>query len=233
MPSLDATRLRDAVGLRLPRVPTGLTWEPSSWMVSGLNALLSREPWARERLSRHAGKTVRLALGGVQGSLTITHDGRVSWAESTIVPDVTLTVAAEKLTLERLAAVRRSGDGAAIVDITHISGDAGLAQVVADLAQHLRWDVEEELAERIGDVPAMRVIQGMRAAWSGLRESAVRLAANSAEFLSEESRLLAARPSFADHLADLVELEHEIDLLAAAVDRLTQNPASHASSGRS
>ncbi|CPP27491.1 Uncharacterized protein conserved in bacteria [Bordetella pertussis] len=29
-----------------------------------LNALLERESWARDRLARHAGKTVRFALGG-------------------------------------------------------------------------------------------------------------------------------------------------------------------------
>ena len=43
--------------LPLPFLPT-----PSR--LQALNMLLKREDWARERLVRHAGKTVRFALGG-------------------------------------------------------------------------------------------------------------------------------------------------------------------------
>ena len=45
--------------LPLPFLPT-----PSRLVTQALNMLLKREDWARERLVRHAGKTVRFALGG-------------------------------------------------------------------------------------------------------------------------------------------------------------------------
>ena len=45
--------------LPLPFLPT-----PSRLATQALNMLLKREDWARERLVRHAGKTVRFALGG-------------------------------------------------------------------------------------------------------------------------------------------------------------------------
>ena len=97
--------------------------------------LLRREDWARARLVRHAGKTVRFALGGFSLGLTIDSEGLAAQADAAVVPDVTLTVAPEKLPLPRLGADRETPDFA---EATHISGDAALAQVVADLSKQLR-----------------------------------------------------------------------------------------------
>jgi len=55
---------------------------PSRLAVSALNALLRREDWARERLGRHAGKTVRFALGGFSLGLTIDSEGLAAQADA-------------------------------------------------------------------------------------------------------------------------------------------------------
>ncbi|KAG1452579.1 hypothetical protein G6F57_015910 [Rhizopus arrhizus] len=68
---------------------------PSRLAVSALNALLRREDWARERLARHAGKTVRFALGGFTLGLTIDSEGLASQAAPAVVPDVALPVVRE------------------------------------------------------------------------------------------------------------------------------------------
>lgn len=125
---------------------------PARLAVGALNALLKREDWARERLARHAGKTVRFALGGFTLGLTIDSEGLAAQADAAVVPDVTLTVAPEKLPLPRLGAGGAAPDFA---EATHISGDAALAQVVADLSRQLRWDPEDSLARLVGDISAL------------------------------------------------------------------------------
>lgn len=181
-----------------------------------LNALLERESWARDRLARHAGKTARFALGGFALSLTIDSEGRVQEADSAVVPNVTLS-AAESSSLARLL----PGDGRAdFADLTHISGDAALAQVVADLARDLRWDAEDELARVVGDIPAARLLGGARALAGGAREAGGRLARNVSEYLAEESAVLVGRPQWEQWRLDLARFGADSDALARSAAAL-------------
>ncbi|CAB5517685.1 Ubiquinone biosynthesis accessory factor UbiJ [Achromobacter anxifer] len=204
--------------LPFPFLPT-----PSRLAVSALNALLRREDWARDRLARHAGKTVRFALGGFALGLTIDSEGLAAQADAAVVPDVTLTVAPEKLPLPRLGAGRETPDFA---EATHISGDAALAQVVADLSKQLRWDPEDALARVVGDIAALRIVGGARAAAGGVRTSSLRLAENVSEYLSEESGMLAGRPALEQWRLDLAELNARADALARSAAALQTRLAS-------
>lgn len=204
-----------------PRLPLPATPDPARLAVTALNALLKREAWARERLLRHAGKTARLVVGRFTTSLTFTSEGYTEPADAAVVPDVTVSLNADKLTLGSLLAMRQSKDGSAIMDITHISGDAGLAQVVGELARHLRWDIEDELAQKIGDIPAARLTQGVRAVAHNMRATGANLANNVAEYLAYERRVLLARPVFDDHVRALADTTAELDALTARVNRLT------------
>jgi len=213
-------RLADLSRLPLPKLPT--LPDPAKVAVAAFNALLRREAWARDRLVRHAGKTVRMAVGGFQASVTLTSEGQAELADPAVVPDVTVTLVAEKLSLARLLSLPSSPDGAAIMDMTHIAGDAGLAQVVGELARHLRWDVEDELANRIGDVPAVRLTQAARSLVRGARLSSQRFAANVAEYLSEERPVLVGKPLFDQHCQELAETVQALDALDARLKRMTQ-----------
>lgn len=192
---------------------------PSRFAVSALNALLRREDWARERLVRHAGKTVRFALGGFTLGLTIDSEGLASQADPAVVPDVTLTVSPEKLPLPRLGldAGRETPDFA---EATHISGDAALAQVVADLSKQLRWDPEDALARVVGDIAALRIVGGARAAADSARTVSKRLAGNVSEYLAEESGVLTGRPALEQWRLDLAELNDRADALARSATAL-------------
>jgi ubiquinone biosynthesis protein UbiJ len=201
----------------LPTPPFAFLLPPVSRLAAGaLNALLGREPWAGERLARHAGKTVRFAWGRQRLSLTLGSDGRVSPADEAIVPDVTLTLKPEKIRLAGLPA----GSLPDFAEVTHISGDAGLAQVVGDLARDLRWDPEDDLARMMGDIPASRLVAGARAAASGVRDAGGRLAANVAEYLAEETATLAGKPSLAQHVLDVAQLQSDADALERRIAAL-------------
>jgi ubiquinone biosynthesis protein UbiJ len=203
--------------------------DPGRPAVRALNALLRREDWARARLARHAGKTVRLAVGAVKLSLTIDSEGYTETADAAVVPDVTLTADPAKFSMARLfqggadktdpaAAARACAD--AIADMTHISGDAGLAQVVAELAAQLRWDMEDDLARLVGDIPAARLLGGVRALTAGLRGAAGRLGNNLAEYLSQERPVLTPRPLLESWSADIARANMAIEGLHARMAAL-------------
>ena len=67
-----------------------------------------------------------------------------------------------------------------------ISGNARLAQEIASLARHLRWDVEEELSRVFGDVVAHRIAGAARSFAEWQRDAARRVTGAAAEFLAEE-----------------------------------------------
>jgi len=188
-----------------PALPTA-----SGLVAYALNTLLKREDWARERLLRHAGKTVRFVLEKFTLSLTIDSEGYTQSADGAVAPDVTLSLLLSRLDLALLL-----GGGARrdFAEMTHISGDAALAQVVADLARGLRWDAEDELAQVVGDIPAARLAAGARTVVRGLSTAGGRLAQNLAEYLAEESEVLTGKPLLQQQQNDLTHLAERVDAL--------------------
>jgi len=164
---------------------------PAAAATRAFNALLDREPWARDRLQAHAGKTAKLVLGGVRLTFSITAAGHVAPALEDVAPDVVLTVATDKLSS------LMSDDPARRMSAVRIDGDAALAHTISDLARDLRWDVEEDLAGVVGDVAALRLVQGARAVNAGVRDGAWRLAENLSEYVTEEAGLVASAPALA------------------------------------
>lgn len=183
-----------------------------------LNTLLTREEWARQRLSRHAGKSVRFVVGGATAAFTIQSDGRVQVCDAAILPDVVLTIPADKL--GRLPDALRRKDPDLITALMHVQGDAGLASVVSDLARELRWDIEDDLADLVGDVAALRLIKGAKTLFSGARTATERLAGNVGEYLSEEGKLVLGRDAYESWRIRLSALQERLDLLEQRVNCL-------------
>lgn len=191
---------------------------PASVSARLLNGLLRREDWAAQRLARHAGKTVRFVAFPWDVSLSIGSDGLVEVSDPSIVPDVTLTLPRDGLM--KLPAVLKRGDTDEITALLHIEGDAGLAQVVSELARGLRWDAEDDLARVVGDVAAVRIVSAARTLVRGAGQSAVRTSENLGEYLVEESRQVLGRHAFEDWRNRINEMAQRLNKLEHRVERL-------------
>lgn len=191
---------------------------PAAFYARLLNALLQREDWARSRLYPHAGKTVRFVAGPVRLSLCIDSSGYTQASNAAIVPDVTLTIPSDQIT--QLPSLIKSQDPSALVAILHIEGDAGLAQTVSDLARDLRWDIEHELASRVGDAAAMRILQTGSVLFSTARSSTRHLTENISEYLAYESNLLVSRPAYTGWADTLNDVQQRLAQLEARVNAL-------------
>ncbi|NYT68542.1 ubiquinone biosynthesis protein UbiJ [Pusillimonas noertemannii] len=199
---------------------------PASLFARLLNSLLRREDWAKERLARHAGKSLRFVAEPWRVGLAIRSDGQVEASDSAIVPDVTLTLPGEKLA--QLPAILRRGNTDEITALLHIQGDAGLAQVVSELAQGLRWDIEDDLSRLVGDVAAVRITGAGRNLAGAARRSTARLAENAAEYLVEESPQVLGRPAFEDWRDRLQAMQQRLGRLEQQVLRIERRGAHHA-----
>ncbi|NYT65588.1 SCP2 sterol-binding domain-containing protein [Alcaligenaceae bacterium] len=190
-------------------LPLPVFLAPAAVYATALNTLLRREDWARHKLSAHSGKTVRFVLGKIVIGLSVQSDGLVQVADSAIVPDVILTLPTDKLT--QLPSVLQARDPAQIAAMLHIEGDAGLASVVSDLAKDLRWDMAHDFSRVVGDIPAMRLMGAGKTMLDVARMATRRLGGNVAEYLGEESGLMANQFAFHVWQDDVHALQRRLD----------------------
>jgi ubiquinone biosynthesis protein UbiJ len=79
-------------------------------------------------------------------------------------PDLTLAITEDSPLAVAQALI--AGNKPAI----RVEGDVQLAAEVNWLVDHVRWDIEEDLARILGDVPAHTLGQAVRTAVMGLRQ---------------------------------------------------------------
>ena len=156
--------------------PAAGPWQPPDWVVDEiqqrllllLNHVLAQEPEAMQRLSRVAGQTLLLRWRHFHMGLAVTRVGLLDRTMPGATPDLSLTLIEESpLTLAQ-AALRGQKPP------VRIEGDVLLAAEVNWLVDHLRWDIEEDLARLIGDAPARAVGEVAQRALAALREFAAK-----------------------------------------------------------
>lgn len=177
-----------------------------------VNRLLDAESWARERLARFPGETVELVpLPLPPLRVTILEDGRLQAGGE--APGLTLQLGPGAL----IALARGEEEFLRAVEI---NGNARLAQEIASLARHLRWDFEEELSRVFGDVAAHRIASAARSFAEWQLDAARRLAGAAADFLAEEARILVRRDEQAGHMRAVAELRDALARLEKRIERL-------------
>ncbi|WP_028217901.1 ubiquinone biosynthesis accessory factor UbiJ [Paraburkholderia oxyphila] len=180
---------------------------------AAVNHLLARESWARDRLAPYAGKTARLSCPPVVLTLLVQPDGYLAPVDEHDAQraDVELSLPAGALSSYV------QGGHSAVMKHVKIEGDAEFAQIIGKLAEHLRWEPEEDLAKLIGDAPASRVATLARA----VHEQALRTGRNVLGSVTEY--LLDENPQLVRH-AELdgfnVELSRARDALARVEKRI-------------
>ncbi|WP_225984581.1 ubiquinone biosynthesis accessory factor UbiJ [Noviherbaspirillum aerium] len=180
---------------------------------AAINHLLAREPWARDKLARHAGKVAVFDAGAIAVRLKIAADGMVQAAAQDEGPSVTI-----RARLSDLPLIAQNREQA--FSYVQIEGDADFANTISQLTQSLRWEAEEDLAKLIGDVPAVRVVGGVKAAIGAARATQQKLAENLAEYFLEENPMLVRPRTVADFSAEVNRLRDDVERLAKRIERM-------------
>lgn len=173
------------------------------WALRFINHLLAAEDWARERLKPFAGQTVRLQTGVLARVFVIGADGYFSAGDEDAVVAVTITLPAD-------APLRALIDRPALFAAAQIGGSAELAESLGFLFRNLRWDIESDLAQLVGDIAARRLVEGGKRLGNWQAEQARNLAQNLAEYFTEESPLIARRQELADFCSAVAALQERI-----------------------
>ena len=152
----------DAVGERLAP-PSWAIEETQRRLVLLLNHILMQEPQAMERLRRQSGRIVEGHWRVFSVRLVATPAGLLDLASPAAAPDLTLTIAEDSPW--SLARAALNGEKPPV----RIAGDVQFAAEVNWLVDHVRWDLEEDLARLLGDAPAHAIGQAARGMADALR----------------------------------------------------------------
>jgi len=188
-------------------------------VIAGLNHLLDQHPWARERLRMHTGRVVemnailpapmRAALPSLR--LVVSEDAHFEAAPHPGPPAVRMTI---RLSLDAGFAWMREGP-VGLQRHLSIEGDVLLAAAMAELAQRLRRDWEEDLSRLVGDVAAHRAGQAVRSVHAHLSGFGQRLFGLYTARVEQGEAGVIGRGEWAIHQAEI----DEIDARIAALER--------------
>ena len=155
--------LFNTIGERL-QPPDWAVHEIQNRAVLFLNHVLQQEPEAQARLKRQQGRVVEARWRSILVRVVATPAGLLDLAPEGATPDLTLSITQENpLELAQSALV---GDK----PMVRIVGDVQLAAEINWLVDHVRWDVEDDLARVIGDVPAHAIGNAARKVVAALRQ---------------------------------------------------------------
>ena len=185
---------------------------------AAVNHLLVREAWARDRLAPYAGKTARLSFSSIVLTLAVEPDGYLSAVDEldARAVDVSLAVAPDALP------AFMQGGQAAVMKHVKIEGDAEFATQLAKLAEHLRWEPEEDLAKLIGDAPAHRAARIVRSAGEHAMRASRSLRDSIAEYLLDENPQLVRRAALDAFNGELARARDALARVEKRIERLDQ-----------
>jgi ubiquinone biosynthesis accessory factor UbiJ len=129
-----------------------------------LNHILCQEKEAMSRLARQKDRVVQLQWRSFSLRLVATAAGLLDLTANDAKADLVLAVTEESALALAQGLLR--GNRPAV----RIAGDVQLAAEVNWLVDHVRWDLEEDLARVIGDAPAHTLGEGARAMVKTLRQ---------------------------------------------------------------
>ncbi len=146
-------------------------FQPPAWVITEaqrklvilLNHVLMQERQATERLVRQKGRVVLFQWRHIELRLRITPAGLLEVDAGSAQPDLSLAIT--ETSPSTLVQQAMSGDKPSV----RIEGDVQLAAEVNWLTQHVRWDIEEDVARIVGDAPAHMLGKAARAAASALK----------------------------------------------------------------
>jgi ubiquinone biosynthesis accessory factor UbiJ len=179
-----------------------------------LNRGLPRSPRARQLCRELQGRRVAIEVIGFTRFIVESTGETLS-----VTRDATVTAEAELAggPLSLMALVRSNPEDVLQRGDVQIRGDAQLAQRFRELAMLLRPDIEEELSQVIGDVPAHQIGRFARAALGWGQKAAQTTVRNVAEYLAHERQHLVPRAEGDQLLKGVDRLREDVDRMEARI----------------
>jgi len=146
------------------------------------NHLLSQNDWMQSDLINHKNKIVIIEISGFKTIFKVKEDGQVEMINDSKDYDCKI-----KLTINDLIGQLVNNKNGKI----GIEGDIELANKISQVLRKIEWDLEEDLAKYIGDIPAIRTTKALKKIKNTTKENIKTLTSSLIEYWQEENKILA------------------------------------------
>ena len=184
-----------------------------------VGAALDLDPETRDSLARFSGAVVDLDITGA-GTLRLRIEGdriRVGPRDDNRAADVSIRGA--PLSLLRFA-LARDREALILDDDVKLSGDIGLATRLQQIAARIDVDVEEALAQRIGDAPAHEFMRAARGFRGWVQDVGSSMLADLSEYMRHEAAMTPLGEEVKRFAQEVDDLRDDVERLDARIIRL-------------
>ena len=172
-----------------------------------LQHICSQNQWSKPYLVPFAGNTVQFNFVLAKANIIILEDGSLALSGDsegeTASPEASIYLP-PSLALRILA-----GDEAAKMQIK-VEGDTHLATEFSKVLQNMRWDMEEDLSEVVGDITANKIGSTTKKIFSEAKQQTIDAAEMLSEYWQEEKNILAKKRHVEQFNADVDTLKSDV-----------------------
>ncbi len=191
-----------------------------------INRVLGDYPMAGDKLARHAGACIDVAVGPLAVSFRISATGGVEPSAASTDATAAATNPANVSFRIPLATLPRllKKDEASYREIA-FDGDSELAQLLSTIARNVEWDIEEDLSRLLGggrnaDIVSHRIVGGAKSLAALGDEAGQRFTENVAEYLVHERNAFITQDDLETLARANETLRDDVARLEARVARL-------------
>ncbi len=186
-----------------------------------LQHLTNQNEWSRAHLIGFAGKVVAFDFVLLKVNLIILEDGSLAMAGESLsnqsaTPEASIYLP-PSLMLRLLA-----NDEAAKMHIK-IDGDAHLATEFSKVLQNMRWDIEEDLSQFVGDIGAYKMGELSKKTFAEMRQQSKNAAEMLSEFWQEEKPILAKKRHLEQFNTKVDRLKSDVARFEKRLAKLTKS----------
>ncbi|MFN0300195.1 MAG: SCP2 domain-containing protein [Burkholderiales bacterium] len=183
-------------------------------ILAALNHLLKADPALQLQWQAQGGKRIRFHAAPLPAqAVVIEPSGFMTATDMPDGADLAVDIPVAPLIFSEWS--RRS-----LLDRIQVTGDPTLAALFRETVLHADWDVEDEIAKVVGDIPARRLSAAASAVRAGTVDGVERVARNFAEYLAEERKVIVASAHLSTFADDLSQLQSRLDALDARIARI-------------
>jgi ubiquinone biosynthesis protein UbiJ len=190
---------------------------------AAVNHLLGQAAWAQSRLMPFAGHIAQIKLPPFEAAFVILADGFIGTPHTTdagVEIGVEISSAEVSITLPATTPLLALQGMDTVMRAARLEGSAEFAEALGFVIRNLRWDIEEDLSNLVGDIAAHRIVGSAKtfAAWQG--QTAQNLAENLAEYFTEEQPMITHRTAIVDFSNTIDQLRDDAARLEKRIQQL-------------
>ena len=187
-----------------------------SVVLRALNHLIEKERWAHNLLLPREGQSISITLPIGDFQIAIQEGMFINASDRTNPSSVSLAI-----TQEAIWAFLKEGKSGAM-KFVKISGDIDFAADLNRLAADLKWEVEEDLSQFLGDAPARRVVLESQKMFHQTQLAMNDLKGGIRDYLVYEKNILVDSQQMSDFKSELRLLRDQIDRAEKKVNQIEQ-----------